>query len=377
VRASGLKLSLINLFRALRLVFLRLHLLVTSPSKRFRKFGVAAATEPGRVRQISVDVARDVAEKGSDNAWVVCLDNGLVTSRGEVVDRDGRFLPSCSFNFIDREGDDFEHEVLRVGWDKLNPIIREFDEPVVSLAMNFAYQRNYFHWLFDALPRLHLARLVGFNRLRIYTPSERAFQADSLVALGVSLDDIIPIQETPFLRANELIVPSVPNAFRSIPEWVTQYLRTELMPTLLNKNGSSLTPKLFISRSDATHRRALNEMKLQQLLEASGFATIVPSSMSLQEQVNVFSNAQVVVAIHSAALANLVFCNEGVRVLEITPPNFEWELFGELARQCRLDYRRCKASAIKGGVANRFDYQKQDFSLDFEHLAECLRWVCE
>jgi capsular polysaccharide biosynthesis protein len=66
----------------------------------------------------------------------------------------------------------------------------------------------------------------------------------------------------------------------------------------------------------------VHEPELFQQLSKRGFAMVDPGQLSVQEQIDHFAAARVVVAPHGAALANLVFCRPGVRVLELFAPGF-------------------------------------------------------
>ncbi len=46
--------------------------------------------------------------------------------------------------------------------------------------------------------------------------------------------------------------------------------------------------------------------------------------LSITEQANIFYHADVVVAVHGAALANLAFCRPGTKIFEILSPNWLW-----------------------------------------------------
>lgn len=59
----------------------------------------------------------------------------------------------------------------------------------------------------------------------------------------------------------------------------------------------------------------------------------------LVEQMRIFATARLVVAQHGAALANLVFCRPGTKVLEIFPRG-SWNCFQPLAETFQLAYHR-------------------------------------
>ena len=52
-------------------------------------------------------------------------------------------------------------------------------------------------------------------------------------------------------------------------------------------------------------------------LEAQGFVMLDPGTLTVQEQIDVFNNAEVIIAPHGAALTNITWSRPGVRVLEM------------------------------------------------------------
>jgi capsular polysaccharide biosynthesis protein len=53
--------------------------------------------------------------------------------------------------------------------------------------------------------------------------------------------------------------------------------------------------------------------------------------MSFEEQVGLFASASVIVAIHGAGLANLVFSRPGTKVIELFPPSHVIDCYSKLA----------------------------------------------
>ena len=55
------------------------------------------------------------------------------------------------------------------------------------------------------------------------------------------------------------------------------------------------------------------------LLESRGFVLVDPGTMTVADQIRTFANADVIVATHGAALANLTFATPGSTVIELFP----------------------------------------------------------
>ena len=79
--------------------------------------------------------------------------------------------------------------------------------------------------------------------------------------------------------------------------------------------------RLYVGRLDALHRRVVNETEVARELEKEGFINVVSSRLSFAEQVQLFSDAEVIVGIHGAGLANLLFAPPGAIVVEALDRN--------------------------------------------------------
>lgn len=80
------------------------------------------------------------------------------------------------------------------------------------------------------------------------------------------------------------------------------------------------------------------------------FNSIVLEQASLAYQVEQFQNADVVIAQHGAALANLIFCKPGAKIVEIAPPNPPAEYFALLAECLGLNYCFYRQQRIHANV---------------------------
>jgi capsular polysaccharide biosynthesis protein len=83
----------------------------------------------------------------------------------------------------------------------------------------------------------------------------------------------------------------------------------------------------------------VNEEEVFDLLEASGFEAVVMDGRSIREQAALFASADVVVAAHGAALANLVFSRPGSVVIELMGKNTASIVFAKLSWRRGLNYQ--------------------------------------
>jgi capsular polysaccharide biosynthesis protein len=102
------------------------------------------------------------------------------------------------------------------------------------------------------------------------------------------------------------------------PEAV-EYLRRKLIPPELRTNTG--TRRLWVSRAKRNRpgqRRLRNEAEIEAWYESQGFETVIPESMSFDEQVAAFSQAEVVAGCAGAGMINTLFAPANARILIFT-----------------------------------------------------------
>ena len=267
-------------------------------------------------------------------AYVLTVPGGRVYGEGSVITPDDQLLGDISREHI-VGGDQRQHSVYS-NW-KL-PRLTFVPGTVAVLAV--AGGDCYWHWTFDSLPRIHLLRLSGegiegidkFITNRILYK----FQSDTLKALGISIPMVLEgVKRHLHIRADRVIAPSVIYEFP--PKWACDFLRTELMPKIV-QDHPKMRKRLYISRADATTRRVLNERELVDCLSSFGFSTVTLFDKSVSEQATLFASAELIVAPHGSGLTNLVYCDPGSTVIELFSPTFINPIFWTLSETLGLEY---------------------------------------
>ncbi|WP_183094348.1 glycosyltransferase family 61 protein [Nocardioides stalactiti] len=174
---------------------------------------------------------------------------------------------------------------------------------------------NYYHFLYDAVARYGIFEeaMPGERVDGVVVPHGSGYQRQILELAGIPGPYVQPRADRT-VRADRLLVPSTPNQDLLAPRSATEWLRKRLPPS-----GATGTPThLYLSRGQQPGgRRYLQEPELWPLLEQRGFVMLDPGTLSVQEQIDVFHGAEVIIAPHGAALTNLTWSRPGVRVLEM------------------------------------------------------------
>jgi capsular polysaccharide biosynthesis protein len=227
---------------------------------------------------------------------------------------------------------------------------------------------NYYHFLHDALPRtavLEQAPEAGPVD-RWYVPRAARFQRELLDLWGIPEDRVVDASTVPHVRAEHLVVPGVPSLTERNPPWVAQLLRQRLCPPELARVPGR---HLYLTRGTARNNRVVeNEAEVLALLAPLGFTSVDPGELSVAEQVRTFAEADVIVAPHGAALANLVFCSPGSAVVELFPAqSFVADYWKMASGVTGLEYRYLSGAGAPVGTT-RAEFVVADITVDLPRL---------
>jgi len=233
---------------------------------------------------------------------------------------------------------------------------------------------GYYHWLIDLLPRLRLLEEAGMpvdasDHVIVNATSAR-YQRETLARLGVSGDRIVESRWHPHIRAERLVVPSLPGDFGHAPRWACDFLRDAFLPAEGVEDAGAL---LYLNRTHVTHRRVTNEAEFIARLQTLGFENPALERLPVAEQARRMAAARVVVAPHGAALTNLVFCRPGTRVIELLSPSDVSHVYWTLADTMGLDYAFLLAEGLEPPIGEDPHEATLDMSIDIDtacHLVD-------
>ena len=252
------------------------------------------------------------------NSWMICDSIAIITPDNYLLGDLSRyypwFLPECPYQ--ERN----EHSIFEL---ENIPVVEQIPGRVAILSGLAGHV--YYHWMFDILPRIKLIERSQIKLSQIdyfvVNSQSKPYQQETLELLGIPQDKIIESDRHSHLQATELIVPSFPGYLDWVPPGTMQFLRQTFLP-LVNLAKSDRYKKIYISRAKAKTRQIINEAEVSQLLANQGFQNVFLEELSVLEQVAIFSNAEVIVAVHGSGLTNLVFCSPNTKVIELFSPNY-------------------------------------------------------
>ena len=234
--------------------------------------------------------------------------------------------------------------------------MKNFDSPVLCILTGGAGNNNYWHWMYDVLPRIGIVE-NKFNLKEfkfIFVPNkEFLYQIDTLKLLGI-LKKSVSSRKFKHIHSNKIIATNHPWQYSKsahkdigqVPKWISLWLRSKFLKF---KSKKKFYKKIYIDRSDSKfnidkNRQIINEDKIKQVLLKKNFKFIKLSNYKFRDQISIFNNANIIVGNHGAGFTNLVFCKKNTKIIEFTNKNTS-KLFEKISKDLNLKY-----SSIKGEI---------------------------
>lgn len=323
-----------------------------------------------------VEQYQRLLKRKTPERFVCVIPGGRVCHRGIVLTPDDYILADTSYAVLSARKNKERPPILDV--IKL-PSLRKECGTIAVISGPWA--ENYYHWMFDVLPRLHLLQESGIKIDKYIVNHNKSFQQQSLALLGITPQMCIADTPDLHLQAERLVVPSLPGGQGNPPRWACDFLRDALLNPLLktHENAPQLTPnnknptKLYISRADAPGRRVTNEADVLRILEPKGFCSITLDGLSLREQTLLFHGAEAIVAPHGAALTNLVFCRPHTPVVEFFAPGWAYPVYNFVAANSDLRLGCLIGEGERPLPPNNGQYCQQDIAVNIAELEAMLK----
>jgi hypothetical protein len=282
---------------------------------------------------------KEVAEFSYSEIAVAYLPNAVVTRTGAVIFQDKYIIEETLEGSAEANGlaADLTAEQLAKC-----PCSNE-----VVINCNKLGMWNYSLFLFEVAPAIMLTSfLPGLEDVRVKLFFQRFMQAQDIAnrravfdLFGVGQDRIL-LAETDFQRHRGVIVFKINDPHRS--QRLSQLVSPvcAVLREAFAFSNSAMPRRLYISRQSANSRRVGNYDALRdQILAKHRLVPLELERMTVRDQVDIFSKADLVLAEHGAGLANIAFMRPGGFVVEIMPaPIATRAVYRYLAAHARLNY---------------------------------------
>ena len=204
--------------------------------------------------------------------------------------------------------------------------------------------RNYGHWLLQSLPKLFAFTLLRrrFHELKVALPEFAAGSAQQrtldLLGIGPEAVHTLPAnQVTGF--ASAVLLPNLD--IWSVAPFVSaaaERLVAALPPPEPPSGSMPACPERLYVHRTVNARKVANFAAVRALVERYGFVVRSFETADLADQVAMMQAARHVISEHGANTTNILFSQQGARVMELFNPFSVEPAFWSIAARRGLDY---------------------------------------
>jgi hypothetical protein len=306
-------------------------------------------------------------------AFVVRLENVRVFGEvGHILTGDGTLLADLSFVYpATWYGDSAWPDLLCPHEPE-----QQLSGSTCVLASRWAGY-NYFHYLFELLPRCEMVHRSGIDLDSIdhfvvnpLNPLHSNVYWQGLDEVGVDRERVLFCESPTVFNVSHVVAPSTLRGTGHMRKWVCEWLNHTFGQRTISHGSRD---RLYVGRDDAGNRRVRNQSEiLEHVLSPIGFEHVRWDGRSIREQAALFGRADVVVAANGAALSNLVFCRPGTRVIVLHRPTYLSPVFYQLSHTVGLDYYHLTGEATTPVTPKD---SASDFCVNPESLVELLKFA--
>ncbi len=297
----------------------------------------------------------------------LCQNSRLYTDtiHDTAIIRKNFLVEGPSFQFRENKMAEIKHNiVLHKGTPRFQ---KKLKGKVFSLLTGGGGNSNYYHWLFDVLPRLVILKnKIDLNSIDyfLFPRIDLPFQKQSLDLLKIPITKRLSSKTFRHIYANEIIAVDHPIVIlndplkdnENIPDWIINFYKNDIKSKVSLKKKYE---KIFIEREDSTSnikhlRTIINNKDVKNFLISKGFKPVKLSTYSFVEQINIFHYASTIVGLHGAGFSNLLFCQPNTQIVEIKPSHVGNQL-KYLGEKLKLNYYNLSSKT----QSNNFKFPNQ------------------
>ncbi|MBV9860263.1 MAG: DUF563 domain-containing protein [Alphaproteobacteria bacterium] len=244
----------------------------------------------------------------------------------------------------------------------------------------FGHNANYYHWLLDELPRLMLVEACPeFANAHVLVDLEcfnRPWQISSLRRIGIGDDRLRAVSFNKRVRFRNLIVPSHLSCNMVAHPEAVRFMRRRLVP---HADEMSARPgkRLFLRRASQSvaGRSMLNDDEVYLQFQRANFTFVDTGQMSIDEQIDLFADAEIIASQGGAALTNALFAPRDCKIVTLCASNALAHTFTSVASALGQEHwivvgPSFGSRLIRHWIWSIFDFEilPRDLDLCFKHI---------
>jgi hypothetical protein len=196
---------------------------------------------------------------------------------------------------------------------------------IVSIRMLLGGHRNYWHFYHDLMGQLYLAQTLEIDHFPIVIPKilyEQQYFKQALERSKYLKSISWVIQEHQYIKSDTIYF--LQKKLNSCEQflWVRDIFQLQ--------NNNVKKKLVFLKRNNNRIRYIKNSIEIENIAKSFDFKIVDTDSLSLDMQINLFSEVRYLIGIHGAGLTNIIFNEHGsMNILEIFPndyiqPHYYW-----------------------------------------------------
>lgn len=212
-----------------------------------------------------------------------------------------------------------------------------------AISFVHGWYDNYYHFVTECLPKLYVLKDYLENSTVVFPIEAKKFHKEYLSILGIK--NLTYIDHNQVVKAGKVISCNFMNRDLNHHQQITPEFRDWILSKIAMDLNSKLPTRFFINREKATYRKVINNQEVKDKLE--NLENINLEDYSVIDQIQLFSQAKEIQAVHGASLSNLIFCKEDTVIKEYIHQDFKQHCFDKLANTLKLKYTKIQCEGNK------------------------------
>ncbi|MFL2901878.1 MAG: glycosyltransferase family 61 protein [Candidatus Pelagibacter sp.] len=236
------------------------------------------------------------------------------------------------------------NSVLKIGTPSF---VRKIKGKVFNLCQGDS-GNNFFHFLFDIVPKIYLLTLkIDLKKINyFYVSDPKKWQIKIFKILGIGEEKLLSSKRNNHIFVEEIYAVDHPwynkgyiqENVKKIPKWIIQKNRE----FFLDNSKQKFKNKIFLDRSKSkyNHCQINNLNDIKNLVLRKNFRLCKPEYLSFKKQINLFKSSSIIIGAHGAAFSNIIFCKSGTKIIEIIPADHPNKKCERISKILKLKYFR-------------------------------------
>ena len=254
--------------------------------------------------------------------------NGLVLCKKTGIPIRDSYFPEWYSNLI------FEsmNTPQKIEYEKLDD-----DEYIPLIGI---WDNSFWHWMLEYLQRVIIAEKYGFEgKYIVYNDAH--FKLASLKLLGIDEKRLYIVDSSKNYFVKKLVLSEkiYPIDDRTLKiKYIQEIMRNKILSNFPD-NETNKHKRIYITRGNAHNGRSIkNEDDVIELLKKYNFEIISLDNLTLEEQINIFSNVNFLVGGHGGSTLHSLFMPKKSTIIEFFSPNYINYGFNSIIELLEHDY---------------------------------------